>query len=291
MAQSLYESLLNVGGGVEDPATLQAVTNPFMNASLHSLLVILVTEIGDKTFFIAAVLAMRSGRLAVYGGAMSALTVMHVLSSLMGYALPALIDKRYTHLASAVLFLYFGLKLLYDSLSMAGDGVSEELIEVEEELVNKKNDNTSCEEDEEGSADLEDPQHRSSSASASSSSAKLSSSSSAAAPSASATASSSLERWSCALSGEGLRVFSQALTLTFLAEWGDRSQIATIALAASKNVYGVILGGLLGHAFCTGLAVLGGRMLAARISERTVAVIGGVLFLFFGVTSFMYGPE
>ncbi|RYG63837.1 TMEM165/GDT1 family protein [archaeon] len=50
-------------------------------------------------------------------------------------------------------------------------------------------------------------------------------------------------------------------------------------------------GGLLGHAFCTGLAVLGGRMLAARISERTVAVIGGVLFLFFGVTSFLYGPE
>ena len=31
---------------------------------------ILVTEIGDKTFFIAAVLAMRHGRLVVYSGAM-----------------------------------------------------------------------------------------------------------------------------------------------------------------------------------------------------------------------------
>ncbi|RYY81812.1 TMEM165/GDT1 family protein [archaeon] len=57
---------------------------------------------------------MRSGRLAVYGGAMSALTIMHILSSLMGYALPALIDKRYTHLASAVsmcmrmIFVYGG---------------------------------------------------------------------------------------------------------------------------------------------------------------------------------------
>lgn len=84
---------------------------------------------------------------------------------------------------------------------------------------------------------------------------------------------------------------TQAFTLTFLAEWGDRSQIATIALASHQHVYGVIIGGLVGHAFCTGMAVVGGRMLAARISEKTVAIIGGVLFLFFAATSFLYGPD
>lgn len=72
---------------------------------------------------------------------------------------------------------------------------------------------------------------------------------------------------------------------------GDRSQIATIALAASKNPFGVVLGGLVGHAFCTGLAVIGGKMLAAKISERTVAIIGGLLFLIFGVTSIFFGPD
>ena len=44
--------------------------NDFLPATLNALLVILITEIGDKTFFIAAVLAMRSGRLIVYLGAM-----------------------------------------------------------------------------------------------------------------------------------------------------------------------------------------------------------------------------
>lgn len=44
----------------------------------------------------------------------------------------------------------------------------------------------------------------------------------------------------------------EAFTLTFLAEWGDRSQIATIGLATTSDVLGVTIGGILGHAICTG---------------------------------------
>jgi putative Ca2+/H+ antiporter (TMEM165/GDT1 family) len=77
----------------------------------------------------------------------------------------------------------------------------------------------------------------------------------------------------------------QSLTLTFLAEWGDRSQIATIALAAAKNPMGVMLGGCIGHSLCTGLAVIGGRILASRISEKMVSQWGGVIFLLFGLHS------
>lgn len=66
-----------------------------------------------------------------------------------------------------------------------------------------------------------------------------------------------------------MRVMVQAFSMTFLAEWGDRSQLTTIILAARDNVYGVIVGGVLGHSLCTGLAVIGGRMIAQRISVRT----------------------
>ena len=226
----------------------------FVSGFINSLLVILVTEIGDKTFFIAAVLAMSNGRMIVYLGAMSALAVMHVLSSIMGYALPNILPRAYTHFASACLFVYFGLKLLRDAYEMKGEGPSEELQEVEEELISKKEGEGGAHGDEEvgnGSNPTK------------------------------AFTSQSKAEWA---------VFTQAFTLTFLAEWGDRSQIATIALAASKNVMGVIVGGLLGHAFCTGLAVVGGRLLAAKISERTVAMVGGLLFMVFAVHSFMTGP-
>jgi putative Ca2+/H+ antiporter (TMEM165/GDT1 family) len=86
-------------------------------------------------------------------------------------------------------------------------------------------------------------------------------------------------------------VFLETFIITFLAEWGDRSQIATIGLAASMDPYGVTLGGIAGHAVCTGAAVLGGRHMATRISERAVALCGGVLFVLFGVHALVSGVD
>jgi len=36
-----------------------------------------------------------------------------------------------------------------------------------------------------------------------------------------------------------------------------------------QDAYGVALGGVLGHSLCTGLAVIGGRFIAQKISVRT----------------------
>lgn len=62
--------------------------------------------------------------------------------------------------------------------------------------------------------------------------------------------------------------------LQFLAEWGDRSQIATIALAAKNEPFGTTIGGIVGHALCTGAAVLGGKVLSEKISKKAVLFIG-----------------
>ena len=66
----------------------------FWAAFVNSLLMIIVTEIGDKTFFIAAVLAMRHDRAAVFAGAIGALALMTVLSAAMGFALPNLLPRK-----------------------------------------------------------------------------------------------------------------------------------------------------------------------------------------------------
>ncbi|KAK7275224.1 hypothetical protein RIF29_16333 [Crotalaria pallida] len=40
-------------------------------------------------------------------------------------------------------------------------------------------------------------------------------------------------------------IFLKAFSITFFGEWGDRSQLATIGLAADENAIGVVLGGIL----------------------------------------------
>ncbi len=49
-----------------------------MDAFFSSVTMILVNELGDKTFFIAAVLAMKNSRAVVLGGALGALALMTV---------------------------------------------------------------------------------------------------------------------------------------------------------------------------------------------------------------------
>lgn len=224
----------------------------FGTAFMASFLMIVVSEIGDKTFFIAAVMAMRNARLTVFLGAISALALMTVLSTALGYAVPNLISRSYTRILAILLFGFFGFKMLWDAYKMDAD--ESELEEVSNELESKERERQDDAMERGGSS----PADRKKS-------------------------------WKHYATYFFSPIMIECMTLTFLAEWGDRSQIATIALAAAQNPYGVTIGAIIGHSICTGLAVIGGRMLATRISVRSVTIIGGVLFLLFALFDAVQG--
>ncbi|XP_076030763.1 putative divalent cation/proton antiporter TMEM165 [Oratosquilla oratoria] len=224
----------------------------FTHGFIASLCIIIVSELGDKTFFIAAIMAMNHPRLTVFSGAMTALAFMHIMSALFGYII-TVIPRVYTFYASSALFAIFGIKMLREGLRMRADEGQEELEEVQSDL-RRQEDDYQKEPLEEGGGGIRGRLRR--------------------------------NRILKIVS----RVFMQAFVLTFLAEWGDRSQIATVVMAAREDVGGVIVGGLIGHFMCTGLAVIGGRMIAQKISIRTVTIIGGVVFLIFALSALVMGP-
>lgn len=54
----------------------------FVHAFIAALSVIVVSELGDKTFFIAAIMAMKHPRLTIFIGAITALALMTILSGI-----------------------------------------------------------------------------------------------------------------------------------------------------------------------------------------------------------------
>lgn len=222
----------------------------FADGFLASWSMVLASEIGDKTFFIACLMAMRFPKLIVFSGAMFALAAMTVLSALMGVVVPNVLSVRFTQAASAVLFLVFGAKLLYTTMRSDGEESDDEMADAAA-AIGMKRDDGSIEEGNAGNGAKPKP----------------------------------TSRMMARLETIFPPVFIQAFVLTFLAEWGDRSQIATIVLAAAKNPYGVTIGGIVGHSICTGGAVLFGNLIASKISSKAVNYIGGVLFMIFGIVT------
>ena len=109
----------------------------FLHAFFASISVIIVSELGDKTFFIAAIMAMRHPRVIIFLGAIAALGLMTVLSVFLGYA-TTVIPRKYTFYISTALFALFGLKMLKEGYDMDPNEGQEELEEVSAELKKKE---------------------------------------------------------------------------------------------------------------------------------------------------------
>lgn len=197
-----------------------------LSAFTKSLLLITSAELGDKSFLITMLLAMRHPRRWVFIGTTLALAVMTVLSVLVGRLL-TVVSPDYLRYAESILFLFFGVKLLYQGWKMPPQNQGGEIAEAEAEV----------------------------------------------------------EKADRQLGGRPTptKMVVEAFVLIFIAEWGDRTQFATIALAAANDPVGVTIGAILGHTICAAIAVVAGKSIARRISERLITLIGGGLFAIFGV--------
>ncbi|PFH36238.1 putative membrane protein C17G8.08c [Besnoitia besnoiti] len=304
-------SPLSLAGDAELSGSYPAgivVDASFLSTFVASFFVIMCSELGDKTFLITALLAMKEGNAVyVFIGSISALWLMTGLSAAGGVLLPTLLSAEVTHWIMIAMLTIFGVKMLIEGFSTDDGETGEEMSRLEKELAIKKDSEGTDTEmktraQEKGAEDAAGLSHLDGDG-------PLAREWTQVAPtedeearrtlkSGEATARDVLRSPETASRGVLCRagcavaaaisslvnpVFLQSFGLTFVAEWGDRSQMSTFALAASRNVAGVFAGAALGHALCTALAVIGGKVLAARISERLVLLAGGVMFILFAI--------
>ncbi|KAL8447954.1 hypothetical protein Emag_004152 [Eimeria magna] len=245
MSLLVFSCLALIGAPLRAAAAqgIPNVEDSWGSAFAGTLLMIICSELGDKTFLITAVLSMRcskgndagrpgsrsrpvGSRWHVFAGGFLALALMTVIAAAGGRLLPLLLNQRLRLIFMVSLLLIFGIRMLYEAAVYEEDPKEaeelKELSTVDEDVGNN----------------------------------------------------SRLLRFARNFFSP---IFIQTASLTLMAEWGDRSQFATFALAADTSASAVCLGAILAHGLCTMLAVVGGNMLAKRISERVVLVLGGEL--------------
>ena len=82
-----------------------------------------------------------------------------------------------------------------------------------------------------------------------------------------------------------LKIFLTVFTTVFIAEIGDKTQLATLLFAADKEVskLTVFLGASLALTLAAGIGVLAGGFVANYISEKLLHYLAGAGFIGIGI--------
>jgi len=83
------------------------------------------------------------------------------------------------------------------------------------------------------------------------------------------------------------RAFFVVLSAFLLAELGDRTMFATVALASDRNWVAVWAGSVAGMVAAGGLAIVLGIAVGKHIPERAIATGSGLLFLYIGAATLL----
>jgi len=216
-----------------------------------SFAMVSMAEIFDKTWFVAFVMAMRFDRTIVFWSCFLGL-VMHVfIAAAIGVAFMKMLSPHTLGMLAAALYSVFAVLYGYDwyTSDKDADMISAGTEEVTAELEPGAQENSPTEATY-GTLKETDTQKFT-------------------------------QKYQ-----ESFRTFMQCFVMVFIAEWGDRTQIAMIGIHATLPLIPVMLGSTVAFGMLTLSAVLLGRLLGDKtMSESTVKGVCALSFAAFAVVA------
>ena len=68
-----------------------------------------------------------------------------------------------------------------------------------------------------------------------------------------------------------------------ISEFGDKSEISTVTIAAVYNLYAVLMGTMIAYFFAIAIAAFLGHYVGQYLTEKMMSIIGGLLFVGFAI--------
>lgn len=78
--------------------------------------------------------------------------------------------------------------------------------------------------------------------------------------------------------------FVSGFSMVFLAEWGDKTQIASALFAAEYNPWMVLIGVMTALTALSVMAIYLGRFISGRIDRRAITKVAGAVFILIGLS-------
>ena len=231
----------------------------FLSSFGFSFSFIFISDLTDKSILLIIFLSKRLPLLTLYIVSLSSVLFMNYLSILLGYYLPKLIKDIYMKIIAFILFTSFGILSLIES-KKEKEKLNELIIDFnKKDIIDTENDYSLM--NDESETDIESNKEI-------------------VFPSILRTNSNFTEESND--NGNYGKIIAIFLAIC-LSDFGDKSQIGVITLAAIYNIYGILLGSTFALVATVTLAVLFGKWISEKISPKKLLFIGGLIFLFFGV--------
>jgi len=241
---------------------------PNFHAFVQSFCMVSIAEVFDKTWFVTLVMALMHDKLPVFWGSSLALILHTFIAAVAGYGISKLFSISTLHVSAAILYAAFAVLYAWEWFSdKDADLLAEGRREAEDVLKENHRDAeygsvasaiTGFKRTSTLSADTPADHPRNPSDHK------------------------ALRDW--------VPVLGRTFSAVFIAEWGDRTQIAMIGQHASHPLIPVMVGSALAFCILSGSAVLLGMVLGSRtFNKRTVYALSATCFAIFAILSLRDG--
>ena len=236
----------------------------FLSSIAYSFSFVFVTDLTDKSVFLIILLTQKIPTLILFIISLFSVLLMNYLSILVGCYITKLISLVYLEIIACILFITFGILSIIESQKKENQ-VKDLMEKTKKELNYSENDDYQL-----MSEDIE-TNYESNSELKYSSMLRTNSNTS------------NLNVINENNNNEiNTGLIIAIIIMLCLSDFGDKSQITVMTMAAIYDFYGILIGSTLALVGTVTIAILFGTWICDKISTKLLFLIGGILFLIFG---------
>ena len=236
----------------------------FLSSIAYSFSFVFVTDLTDKSVFLIILLSQKIPTLILFIISLFSVLLMNYLSILVGCYITKLISLVYLEIIACILFITFGILSIIESRKKENQ-IKDLMEKTKKELNYSENDDyqlmsEDIETNYESNSELKYPSTLRTNSNISNINVINENNN----------------------NGINTGLIIAIIIMLCLSDFGDKSQITVMTMAAIYDFYGILIGSTLALVGTVTIAILFGTWICDKISTKLLFLIGGILFLIFG---------